>query len=463
MAGSTVSGIGSNIDTQAIVTSLVAAEKAPKQAQINTQTLKATTTLTSIGKIQSALDAFRGGIKTMSTDSSFNGLTGKSSNESVATMTAGPTAANGSFSLVVTQLALPSKLSTASLTGGPSSIVNSGTTATTLTISQSGKNYNLSVPPGATLQQVRESINTQFGTSGLSANVFTDANGSRLVLTSTTSGLKSDLTLSGNSGIDTGYTVIDKPQNAIYTIDGSIKSESKSNNIEDAVSGISLKLLSVSPTASGASAPTATTISVSTSTTALKSGVKGFVDTYNALITAINAETKVTTNADGTPAAGALTGDSSMRALMSSIRNEFNTLSGNGTLKSLAQFGITTSSTDGTLSIDDTKWDKAIATNAADVNSIFTGSTGLLARMTAATDSYATATTGQLASRSTSLKDSLTDLAKQQSTLDERMTTLQNSLSSKYNAMDALVAQLRQQSTSVLATLNALNNTSKDD
>jgi len=34
MAGTTVSGIGSGIDTQAIVDSLVAAQKAPKQAQI---------------------------------------------------------------------------------------------------------------------------------------------------------------------------------------------------------------------------------------------------------------------------------------------------------------------------------------------------------------------------------------------------------------------------------------------
>jgi flagellar hook-associated protein 2 len=59
MAGTTVSGIGSGIDTQAIVKSLVDAQKAPKQTQINTQTLKATTTLSSIGKIQAALDAFR--------------------------------------------------------------------------------------------------------------------------------------------------------------------------------------------------------------------------------------------------------------------------------------------------------------------------------------------------------------------------------------------------------------------
>ena len=461
MAGSTVSGIGSNIDTQAIVKSLVDAEKAPKQAQINTQTLKATTSLSSIGKIQAALDAFRGALTTMSTGSSFTGLTGTSSDEKVATMTAGNGASTGTFRLVVTELASASKLSTKNFVGGASSVVNSGASATTLTISQSGKNHDLSVPPGATLQEVRDSINSQFSTAGLSANILTDSTGSRLVLTSTNGGVGSDLTLSGNSGIDTGSTVVEVPKNAKYTIDG-IAMESKTNTIAEAVSGVSIKLVSVSPTAAGATEPTATTIAVSTNNTVMKSGVKGFVDTYNALMKAISAETKVTMNADGTPTAGALTGDASMRTLVSSIRNELNAMSGTGTLKSLAQFGISTDSTTGLLTLDDKKWEKAITTNSADVGSIFNGKTGLLARLTTATDGYAKASTGTLAERTKSLSDSLNDLKKQQDSLDERMTLLQSSLSAKYNAMDSLVAKLRAQSDSIMTTLNALNNP-KDD
>lgn len=457
MAGSTVSGIGSNIDTQAIVTSLVNAEKAPKQAQINTQTLKATTSLSSIGKIQAALDAFRGALTSMSTGSSFTGLSGSTSDDKVATMTAGDGASTGTFRLIVTQLASASKLSTRNFVGGASSVVNAGTTPTTLTISQSGKNYDLSVPAGATLQQVRDSINTQFSTSGLSANILTDSTGSRLVLTSTNGGVGSDLTMSGDSGISTGSTVVEVPKNAKYSIDG-IAMESKTNTIAEAVSGVSIKLVSVSTTATGATEPTATTIAVSTNNTVMKSGVKGFVDTYNALMKAISAETKVTINADGTPTAGALTGDASMRTLVGSIRNELNAMSGTGTLKSLAQFGISTDSTTGLLTLDDKKWDKAMATNAADIGGIFNGKTGLLARMTAATSDYARASTGALATRSASLSESLNDLKKQQDSLDERMTLLQTSLSAKYNAMDSLVAKLRAQSDSIMTTLNALNN-----
>lgn len=466
MAGTTITGVGSGFDTQAIVKSLVDAERAPKQAQINLQSQKATTQLSSIGKIQAALDAFRGALASMGTDNSFSGLTGTSSDEKVATMTANQGAASGSFALIVNQLALPSKLSTKSFTGGQSTVVNSGTTPTTLTISQSGKNFDLKVPAGATLQQVRDSINSQFGTAGLSANILTDSNGSRLILTSTTSGVGSDLTMSGNSGIDTGYTVVTPPQNAKYTIDG-IAAESKSNSITDAVSGVSIKLLSVSPLTTPSdtesTARNALTISVSTSTTALKSGVKGFVDTYNALLKAMNAETKVTKDAAGNSVAATLTGDSTMRTLQAAIRNEFNALSGNGTLKSLAQFGVTTDQDTGALSIDAKQWDKAVLTNAADINSIFSGKNGLLARLTTATDGYAKATTGILATRSTSLSDSLKDLNKQQTALDERLTTMQDALTRKYTAMDTLVAQLRQQSNSILGTLNAISKSQSSD
>ncbi|AZF22600.1 flagellar filament capping protein FliD [Pseudomonas sp. R3-52-08] len=467
MAGTTITGVGSGFDTQAIVKSLVDAERAPKQAQINLQSQKATTQLSSIGKIQAALDAFRGALASMGTDSSFTGLTGTSSDEKVATMTANQTAANGSFALIVNQLALPSKLSTATYAGGASTVVNSTDKATTLTITQSGKNFDLKVPAGATLQQVRDSINSTFGTSGLSANVLTDSTGSRLILTSTKGGVGSDLTMSGNSGIDTGYKVVDVPQNAKYTIDG-IAAESTTNSISDAVSGVSIKLLALSPTVTANDKTpnpdrTALTISVSTSTTALKSGVKGFVDTYNALLKAMNAETKVTKDAAGNSIAATLTGDATMRTLQSAIRNEFNALSGNGTLKSLAQFGVTSDQDTGALSIDAKRWDKAVLTNAADLTSIFSGKTGLLARMTAATEVYAKPSTGILATRTASLSESLKDLIKDQTSLDERITTMQDSLTRKYTAMDTLVAQLRQQSSSILGTLNAISNSKNSD
>ncbi|MEB2625377.1 flagellar filament capping protein FliD [Pseudomonas sp. YuFO8] len=456
MAGTSVSGIGSNIDTQAIVKSLVDSERAPKQTQINNQTLKATTSLSSIGKIQAALDAFRGALDNMKTASSFSGLSGISSDEKVASVTTGNGAAAGNFSLLVTQLATASKISTKVYTDGASAVVNAGSVPSTLTIKQGTDTFDVSIPAGATLQQVRDSINSQYSNQGLSANILTDANGSRMVLTSNKTGVGSDLTLTGNSGLETGTSVLATPQNAKYTLDG-VAMESKSNTIADAVSGITLKLTGVTPVpASGTATPT--TITVSADTATLKSAVKGFVDTYNALIKAVNTETQVTTNADGSMTTGALTGDASLRSLLSSVRTELNAMGGTGDMKSLAQFGVETDQKTGLLSIDDKVFDTAALTNAADIKGIFAGDTGLLARMKTATDSFAQKTTGVFAARSSSLSDSLNDLKKQQDALDARMASLQTSLSAKYTAMDSLVARLRAQSDSIMTTLNALNN-----
>lgn len=457
MAGTTVSGIGSNIDTQSIVKSLVDAERAPKQTQINNQTLKATTSLSSIGKIQAALDAFRSALENMKTASSFSGLSGTSSDEKVATVTTGNGAAAGSFSLTVSQMATASKISTKVFAGGASSVVNAGTVPSTMTIKQGSDSFDISIPAGATLQQVRDSINSQYANKGLSANILTDANGSRMVLTSTNTGVGSDLTVTGNSGLETGTSVLATPQNAKYVLDG-VAMESKSNTIADAVSGITVKLTGVSTIPNGGSVVSPTTITVAASTSTLKSAVKGFVDTYNALIKASNAETQVTTNADGSVTSGALTGDASLRSLMSAVRTELNAMGGTGQLKSLAQFGVKTDQKTGMLSVDDKLFDAAALTNAADINGIFTGDKGLLARMKSATDSFALSKTGVFAARSATLTDSLNDLKKQQDSLDARMASLQTSLTAKYTAMDSLVAKLRAQSDSIMTTLNALNN-----
>ncbi|KAF1032494.1 MAG: B-type flagellar hook-associated protein 2 [Pseudomonas sp.] len=453
VSGLTVNGPGTGIDVQGLVKSLVSSQTAPKQAQIDNQTKTSTAQLTSIGKIQAALDAFRGALDTMTKTVNFNGLTSSISSDKLATVTLGPGAAAGNFTLSVTSLATASKISTKSFSGGSAAVVNSGTTSTTFTVSQSGKDYSVSVPPGGTLQQVRDSINSQYGNSGLSANILTDSNGSRLVVTSSTTGTGTDITFKGNSGLDVGASVVGAPPtNAVYMLDGSPQT-STTNVLTNAISGVNITLTGVSATGD---APAA--IKVAPDNATLKSAVKGFTDTYSALIKAVNAETQVTTNADGTVTPAALTGDNTVRAMMASIQSIVNSVTGTGAYKSLAQFGVTTDQTSGTMSVTDVTFDKTVLTNGTDINSIFTGSNGLLAQLTSATDSYALSKTGVFASRSATLQANLKDLNNQQTALNTRSDALTASLTLKYNAMDALVAQLKASGDSVLTTLNSLNN-----
>ncbi|MBD0682082.1 flagellar filament capping protein FliD [Pseudomonas sp. PSB11] len=451
MAGSTVSGIGSGVDTQAIVKALVSAEKAPKQTQINNQTTTATTTLSAIGTIKGALDTYRAAISKLNTATSFNGLAGTSSDTAIAKVTVSDGASSGSYALEVTQLATASKISTTVYAEGASSVINDTGATATLTIGQPGSSYNVSIASGATLQQARDTINSQLQSKGVSANILTDASGSRLVFSSTKTGAGTELTLSGNSALATGYTTVATPQNAKYTID-SIVMESASNSVTNAISGLNIDLVKEGKS----------TIAVSTSADTLKTSVQSFISAYNALMTSINTQTKVTTSADGSASgAGALTGDATMRALVTSIRGELVKNSGTGALQSLSQLGINTVQKTGLLELDSTKWDKAVAGNGSAIAGLFTGKDGLLTRMTATTDSYAK-TGGVLASRQANLTTQLADLTTAQQTLDRRIESLTTTLSKKYNAMDTLVAQLNATSSSVMTTLNALNNPRND-
>ncbi len=454
MASSTISGPGSGYDTQAIVKALVGAEKAPKQTQITNQQKDTTIQLSAVGSVKSALETYRTAIAKLNNVAAFNGLAATSSEDKNVKVTLGDGASSGKYVVVVSELATSSKVTSKVFAGGETGSANSSSTDQTLTINQGDKSYDVLVPAGASLKEVRESINTQLSAQGISANVLTDANGGRLVIGSNTTGVDTDITLSGDSDLVQGYDTGTPAQNAKYTIDG-IAMESTSNKVTSAISGVTLDLI-----AKDKDKPI--TINVASNTDTLKTSVQSFVTAYNALMTSINTQTKVTATGDAsTTTAGALTGDASMRQLVNGLRNELVNSTGSGSVGSLAQMGVTTDLKTGLLSLDDKTWDKAVVKGATDIAKMFTGDTGLVARMNKATESYV-GSTGSLATRVTDLNTKLTDLTTQQSELDRRMEALEKTLSAKYTAMDTMIAQLNASSSSIMTTLNSLNNPKSD-
>ncbi|MEN5034199.1 flagellar filament capping protein FliD [Pseudomonas sp. TWI929] len=451
MASSTINGLGSGLDISGIVKALADAEKAPKQSQINTQTATATTTLSAIGTVKSALDTYRAAIAKLNTQASFSGLAATSSDEAVAKIKLGDGASSGNYSLEVTQLATASKIST-QVYNSTSSVVNASGESQTLTITQGSATHSVAIATGSTLQQARDAINGQLQSKGITANIVTDSSGSRLIFSSTQMGEGTELTLGGSADMAADVTTLATPQNAKYKLDG-MELQSASNTVTGAVSGVDIELIKEGKSS----------LSVASNNATLKSSVQSFVTAYNALMTAINGQTKVTAGADDSSASGAsLTGDATMRSLVNSIRSELTRSVGTGSLRTLSQLGINTVQKTGLLEFSDTKWDAAVKTYGADINGLFTGKDGLLTRMTAATEDY-TKAGGILASRQASLTTQLKELEESQKTLDRRIESLTDTLTKKYNAMDTMVAQLKSTSDSVMSTLNALNKANSDD
>ncbi|QRY82155.1 flagellar filament capping protein FliD [Pseudomonas sp. PDNC002] len=465
MAGTSINGVGSGYDIDSIVTSLVNAQKAPKQSQITTQQTKANTQLSALGTLKSALSTYQAALDKLNDASSFAGLAVKSSSTDTLTATVGAGATGGSYKVVVGNLATSSKVATQYIDKSTSFGAGS------LKITQGNSSYTVNVSAGASLSDVRDSINSQLKSSGITANIITDATGPRLVLGSTTTGAGSDISIeaSGDSSLDVlkidgsgtkasataGGYIDTVAKDANYTIDG-LQMSSATNTVSGAISGVSFTLV-----AAGSS-----TVTVDTNKDGLKTSIKSFVDSYNALITSINSLTKVTNTTDSsgkpTTSAAALSGDAMTRTLLSGLRNELvGSSDSGGSIKLLSQLGISTKN-DGTLSIDDKKLDTALTNNFSSVQGFFTGSGGLLERMSASVKSY-TQSNGLLDQRTSNLNQTLSDLATQQTALTNRMDKLTTTLMAKYNAMDSLVAQLKATSSSVMTTLNALNKASSSN
>ncbi|RRV34829.1 flagellar cap protein FliD [Stutzerimonas stutzeri] len=470
MSGTTITGLGTGLDIDGMVTAIADAEKAPKQAQIDRLTTKTETSLSAVGTLTSAVETFEASLTALeSSSSSFEGLGVQSSADGVASATAGAGAVPGSYEVEVISLASSSKVASASLEGGASTTFDSGGTLT-IDVGDNAS-YEVQVAPGASLTEIRDAINSQLSaTAGISANIITDASGARLVLSSEVTGEGTDLYVKGtgdlaalNINVDedgnhdltqqsgTGAGSITLASNASYKIDG--LELSSSTNTVTALSGLSIKL-----TAEGT-----TTLTVAPNTEGLKTSIEAFVSAYNNLITVTNALTRVTTSEDETSTdetstdAGALVGDALVRSLLGSIRNELvQPSTGSGELSVLAQLGVTTNK-DGTLSIDDAKLSSALETHYDEVQAFFVGDDGLIPRLKSVTEPY-TAPGGLLAGRTESLQKTMTQLSEQQQALDRRIDSLTTSLYTKYNNMDILVAQLQATSESILATLNALNN-----
>src|ERR1700747_678593 len=92
---------GSVIDVSSLVSQLVSATRAPKDAIISNQTQAVTTQISALGTLKSALSTFQSSLTPLATPSAFAAQTASSSDQSVFTATASPSAASGTYNLTI--------------------------------------------------------------------------------------------------------------------------------------------------------------------------------------------------------------------------------------------------------------------------------------------------------------------------------------------------------------------------
>ena len=462
-SNTTISGLNSGLDIRSIVASLVAAEKAPKEAQLKRLESATTARFTGVGQFKGAIADLQTTLKELNKPELFENRTAVSSDSKLVSASASKTALSGSYKIAVERLASSSKVATAAVSGGSDYAFASGGT---LTVSLGATALTpITVAANASLKDIRDAINTQLKSEGVSANIVTDASTtpptSRLALSSSKTGAGNDLTLA-TTGADlavlsvpaktdppaAGVSYISMAENAKFSIDG-LPLESKTNSVEGSIDGVTFNLLAKTEV------DKPITLTVDQDRGGVKGSIKKFVDSYNKLIGVTTSLTGVTPVGEGkAPVTGALVGDASVRALLTTVRNELVKASGDEGVRILADLGVTTQK-DGTLKIDDGKLDKALSANFESVATFFTGDQGLMKRLDSKLEPY-TQTGGVLQQRQDGLQSTIKSVDTQRAALNLRVEKMQARLLAQFNAMDSLVGQLSQTSDRLAQSLASL-------
>ncbi len=453
----TSTGLGSGLDINGIVTSLVNAEGAGPKAQYSAQTTQIQTQISAYGQLQSAVSALQASLTTLSTTSQFQANSATVADKTIASATADATSAAGSYTLEVDQLAAG-----AQLVSGPVASSSTAIGTGTLTIKVGATSIPVTISStNNTLAGIAAAINQAGAAQGVSASLLTANDGVRLSLTSATTGAANAVTVTqsgGDGGLaalvydpansTTNLTQLQAAQDAEIKLNG-FAYNSASNNVTGAVTGVTITL--AAKTANGAT----TTLSVSPDQSGALQAVQSFVASYNTLASAYS---QLTSYDASTSTAGPLLGDSLTNNLMNQVRNALNTSVASlkkGPFSSLAEIGIT-ANPDGSLSLNQSKVSSAFANNYGQITQLFAGTGGVATTLNSVLTSFTQPVTGIFAEQNTSLQAGLTDIQKEQAALQTRLNTMQSTLLAQFNAMDTLVGQLKNTGTTVMAELGSI-------
>ena len=445
MATISFSGIGTGMDINSLVSQLVEAERAPTENRINSRASKINSQLSALGTVKSALSNLQSAFDKLATSSSTPAYKTSVQADAGFTASAGSTATAGSYQVEVVSLAQTHKLSSSAFASD--AVVGHGT----LSVEAGENSYSVEVAEGATLADIAKAINQAAAGKGVTASVVNADDGQHLVLNATSPGGSGamKITASGGDGglgalvydPDGTSTLEEKvaPADAQVRVDGLLRT-ADSNTIGDLVPGLTLNLTKAKPGETFS-------LQVATDNSSLKTNLQSVVAMYNTANTLLRSTSAY--NAE-TETASALTGDAMVRGLQQQLRG----MLGDNSYE-LKQLGISIA-TDGTLSLDSSKFDSAMASSPDRVNALL-GKDGTLGkRMDALLDGVLDSSQGSLTLRTKSLNAQIEDLSDQVDALDLRMERVEARYMAQFTAMDTLVAQMNSTSSYLTQQLSAL-------
>jgi flagellar hook-associated protein 2 len=462
-------GVGSGLQAESIVTKLVALERRPISA-LQDAADKIQSKISAFGQVKSNLSTIRDAAQKLANPSIWSSTTSSSSDTSVANFTTSSGAATGSYSVSVSALASGQSVVTKTALSASTATVGSGTLTfdvgpwdgTTLTPS---KTTSVNIAATDTLENVRDKIND--ASTGVTASIVKDANGARLVMTSTATGAANAFRISVNdtgdgnntdaSGLSAlgydpasampGTTQTKAATDAAATING-VSVTSSTNNFAEVLTGISF---TVGKLTTNGTLDTPATVTVKQDNDTIAKAINEFASSYSSLVTLLRNNTKYD---DATKTAGTLQGDSTAVGILNQLRSTIGGTAGNSSVfAALSSIGVEMQS-GGTLTVNNTKLTNALG-KLTEVKKLFANTNltdgskdGVATKLRALSDNIL-GFDGALTSRTAGLNKSIQNNQKRQDDLDNRASLYEKRLRAQYTALDRNMAGLNSTSSYV--------------
>ena len=429
-------GVGSSFDTPKMIQGLVEAERykitAVEKDKENVETKLSSlgTIITSVQALKTAFEAYESmGPITLATSSNPAGFSVSAKQGAVET----------NYDIQVDALAKVAKaqsLNIADTTTKPG--------AGTLDLDIEGQTYSISIDASDNYAAIVTKINASGApvTASLITNAGAGANENYITLTTaetgfTTTGSASDaLTVSADTlglfDISTRANYMSQEAtNAQITVDGNLTFVRTSNTITDALPGLDVTLLKTTSSAE--------TINLTIDADSTQANVQTMIDFINDTITLLNTETD---NSPGTDTQKTFAADSTLKRLRRELgRLASKEVNPSASIRGLMDMGVSSNAGTGNLTIDATKFAKALNDNSRELNEVFTTATnGIIDTMIDFEDDMNHTLDGILTKKKANLEDKVDEYDEKILDLTDYIENYEARLLRQFTAMEEKVS-----------------------
>jgi flagellar hook-associated protein 2 len=448
---SALAGLGSNLDINTLVTNLMNVEKVPLKALTDKNT-KYQATLSAFGTTKGALSSVQAAAQALKDAMASIPATATVSAPTVVSATAAGGATPTNIGLTVQSLAQAQRLysgafaSVDTVVGGGTLTIDRGSfTNSTFIVNTNIPAATITIPANATLTDILDAINN--AQAGVTASIVNDGSGFRLVLGANDTGAAQGMRINvadddGNPTDPVGLSklaydpaaAVNNGRNltqaraaadAVFSIDG-LPMSRPTNSVADAVASVTLTL-----TATGD-----TNVSITRDLTKMRSALDDLVKAYNSASGTMKSQTSYD---PATRTGGPLNGESSVRGILSQLRRTVTSSYGvdGDAYRTLSSLGVSFKS-DGTLSVESTKYNAAMSANAVAASKMIGAFASTL------NDSLTTTLGGDgpLASRTNGLQTAMKRVTDDQTRMQARLDAIEARYRTQFSALDSMLSSM---------------------